>query len=145
MVLIYNCVCMSKEKFTQNEMKKYSHMLKTNCKKNTKIYKHLNKLNQNKCKKPGTTNRETINNKKVCYDNIGKEITARLDMESNCIMSDIVNKLDKKQNKIIAKQNSSRSQSSITNQDNTSLEGPYFINKWDLSTYNKNIDNLSNI
>jgi hypothetical protein len=125
-------------------MKKYSNMLKTNCKKNTKIYKYLNKINKKKCKTPGITNRETINNKKVCYDNIGKEITARLDMESNCIISDIVNKLDKKQNKIITKQKSNRIQSPVQ-KDNSSLEGPYFINNWNLSTYNKKIDNLSDI
>ena len=187
-----------KEPFTQREMRNYSNRLKVNCDKNTKIYKYLNKLNKEKCKMPGVTNRETINNKTICYDNIGKEITARLDMQSNCIMANQNNKKLKKKSKrktsdnskskeiksiisknitpIISNKSTSNKSTSdkstsdlsasdklisdkstssktfdktklnkvktirdqspnVKSTDNIELEGPNFINKWNLSTY----------
>lgn len=133
-------------------MKNYSKMLQSNCDENTKSLKYLRKLNKEKCNVPGNTHRETLSNRSLCYDNIGKEIISRLDMESNCVMYNLINKLDKTQDKVInnQKRESSVNKSidksidkSIRNQsrstqdlvDKTSLEGPNFINQWDKSTY----------
>ena len=133
-LLIYYFSCISREGFTQSEMNNYSNMLKINCDENTKSYNYLNKLNKEKCNEIGKTERETINNKSICYDNIGKEIISKLDMESNCAMSDLVNNLNDKQNNIINDQIRNQIPNKIIY--NNEIEGPNFINKWDLMTYN---------
>jgi len=118
------------EKFTVDEMKNYSKMLKENCDKNTKLYNELQKLNKEQCNKKGTTERETINNNTVCYDNIGKEIVSKLDMESNCVMSNLINKIDNKLDQTIQNQSITK-----TNINKSINEGPEFINQWNLIAY----------
>lgn len=141
-LLIYYFSCINNEGFTQSEMNNYSNMLKVNCDENTKSYKYLKKLNKEKCYQIGKTDRETINNKTVCYDNIGKEIISKLDMESNCAMANIVNNTNTKQNLIINDQVSNLTK----NQLPTAIEGPDFINSWDLPTYDtKKSGDYSNI
>lgn len=120
------------EKFTLDEMKDYSNMLKINCDKNKKLYNELSIRNQKNCNKKGQTERETINNKSICYDDIGKEIISKFDMESNCIISDIVNKTTMNTNKILADQSSTNI---INKQFTTATEGPEFINQWNTSTF----------
>lgn len=123
------------EKFTTDEMKNYPQMLKINCDNNTKSFNELQKLNKEKCNKRGKTERETINNNTVCYDNIGKEIISKLDMESNCVMSNLINKIDNKLDQ------------TITNQINKLInEGPEFINNWGTLTFDsKKVGNYSDI
>ena len=83
----------SKEKFTAEEMKKYPQMLQANCVKSKELTKKLQKMNANRCDPnfKGKTQRDTINNKRLCYDDIYKEIVSKLDTESNCVMSNRVN------------------------------------------------------
>jgi hypothetical protein len=78
-----------KERFTLNEMKNYPQMLQEQCKRTTDIYDKLKNMNAKRCdpKNKGKTQRDTINNKSLCYDDIGKEIVAKMDAESNCVMS----------------------------------------------------------
>ena len=140
-VLYINFLKQKNEKFTQDEMKKYSKMLKINCNKNTKLYKDLLTLNKQKCNKNGKYNRETINNSTSCYDNIGKEIVSKFDMESNCVMANILNKSDKKLNQIIENQAIIKPKL-----DPSIIEGPDFINQWGILTYDtKKAGNFSDI
>lgn len=133
------------ENFTQDEMNNYNKTLKDNCAQNTKLYNELQKLNNENCNKQGQTERETINNKSVCYDNIHKEIVTKFDMESNCIISDIVSNNTNKQNEIFANQVLSNNQIS-TNTSPTINEGPGFINQWTTQSYNMTkTDNYSNL
>ena len=116
-------------------------MLKVNCDKNTKLYNSLKRLNKENCIKNGKTQRETINNKTVCYDNIAKEIVTKFDMESNCLLS---KKINKKIDKIPLMNNNLKPK---TNKDTKSTinEGPEFINKWDLPSYDKQNDKFSSL
>jgi hypothetical protein len=81
----------SNEKFTAKEMKKYPQMLQTNCTKSTEMMKKLQNMNANRCNLKGKTQRDTINNKRLCYDDIHKEIVSTLDAESNCVIATRVN------------------------------------------------------
>ncbi len=72
------------EKFTSEEMKKYPELLEANCKKTSETYEKLKEMNKKRCKQNGNTQRETINNKSLCYDDTAKEIVSRLDAISNC-------------------------------------------------------------
>jgi hypothetical protein len=81
-----------KEKFTSQEMKKYPQMLDTNCTTSTDVYNKLLNRNKERCNLTGKTQRDTINNKRLCYDDIAKEIVSKLDAESNCVMSDLIKK-----------------------------------------------------
>jgi len=81
-----------REDFTAEEMKKYPEAIKINCEKNKLLLKQLKNMNNLRCKKQGKTDRDTINNKWLCYDDVGKEVVTQLDAESNCVMSDLVNK-----------------------------------------------------
>lgn len=83
----------SNEKFTAEEMKKYPQMLQANCVKSRELTKKLQNMNANRCDPnfKGKTQRDTINNKRLCYDDIYKEIVSKLDTESNCVMSKRVN------------------------------------------------------
>lgn len=122
----------SKENFTDGEMKKYPEMLQTNCKKSTEMYNKLNKINNTRCLAKGKTNRDTINNKRLCYDDIAKEIVAGLDAESNCVMSNLINKTNK-----VAKSEISTN-SAKSNQQSQNLkpdEGPEFINTFFIPAY----------
>ncbi len=87
----------STEKFTAEEMKKYPQMLQANCVKSREITKKLQNMNANRCDPnfKGKTQRDTINNKRLCYDDIYKEIVSKLDTESNCVMSKKVNQIEK--------------------------------------------------
>ena len=77
------------ERFTAGEMKNYPQMLEEQCNRTTDIYNRLRKMNAKRCdpKTKGKTQRDTINNKSLCYDDVGKEIVAKMDAESNCVMS----------------------------------------------------------
>jgi len=127
---IFSLFYKQNEQFTQDEMKNYSNMLKVNCDKNTQIYNNLIELNKEKCYKKGKTGKDTINNNTVCYDNVGKEIISKFDMESNCAISKIINKSDIILDNTINKQE-------ITKPiiDKSIIEGPKFINMWGTSTY----------
>ncbi len=82
---------LSNEKFTAEEMKRYPQMLQDSCVKSTEIMKKLQAMNKSRCNLKGNTQRDTINNKRLCYDDINKEIVAKLDAESNCVMSKLIN------------------------------------------------------
>ena len=123
------------ERFTPDEMKNYSKMLKINCDKNTKLYNELLKQNKEKCNKKGATERETINNNTVCYDNIGKEIISKLDMESNCVMSNLINKIDNKLDQTINNQIINNQTTTKSRLNESINEGPDFINNWDTLTF----------
>lgn len=146
------------ENFTGEEMKKYPEMLKINCAKSTEIYNRLIKMNKERCiKKDYKIQRDTINNNTICYDDVAKEINAKLDVKSNCVMSDLIN--NKKKNlstyknlltenysnnsmntQINNRINNNRNkrdtslENSYDNMYNTQnlkvFEGPEFINKW---------------
>jgi hypothetical protein len=83
----------SSETFTQKEMRKYPNMLKANCRITDRLHKKLRRNNNYRCGKgaKGKTDRETINNKRLCRDDIHKEIVTALDAESNCIVSALFN------------------------------------------------------
>jgi len=83
----------SSETFTPEEMRKYPNMLKANCRITDRLHKKLRKNNYYRCGKgaKGKTDRETINNKRLCRDDVHKEIVAGLDAESNCITSALIN------------------------------------------------------
>jgi hypothetical protein len=85
------------EKFTAEEMKKYPQMLQTNCVKSKEIARKLQNINAARCDPnyKGRTQRDTINNKRLCYDDIHKEIVASLDAESNCVMAARVNSVER--------------------------------------------------
>ena len=118
------------EKFTQDEMKNYATMLKVNCDDNTKIYNNLIELNKEKCYKKGKTEKDTINNNTVCYDNIGKEIISKFNMESNCAISNMINKSNIILDNTLSEQVITKPIINIS-----SVEGPEFINVWNTSTY----------
>jgi len=79
------------EQFTQKEMNAYPTMLKKNCKKTLNIHKQLQKKNLNRCGAgiKGKTDRDTINNKKLCWTDIHREIVSGMDAESNCVMASL--------------------------------------------------------
>lgn len=72
----------SNENFTANEMSQYNDAMKINYDNNTKINKQLQEINNKRCNDKGKTNRDTINNKTLCYDDTEKEIVSGLDAES---------------------------------------------------------------
>ena len=80
------------EKFTPNEMKDYPRQLQINCKKNKENLEQLKEMNKKTCNTNGNTQRDTINNKTLCYDDTAKEIVSMLDTESNCVVADLNNK-----------------------------------------------------
>jgi hypothetical protein len=88
LVLLYIFYNNKVESFTNLEMQNYPAMLKENCRINKKLYRQLRKNNKFRCQNEGNTQRDTINNKTLCYDDTGKEINARLDMISNCAIAD---------------------------------------------------------
>jgi len=79
----------STELFTTQEMKTYPQMLKRNCDMTNRLHKQLKKSNFNRCGAgaKGKTDRDTINNKRLCWDDVRKEIVAGMDAESNCVMA----------------------------------------------------------
>ena len=95
------CRNKKKEKFTAAEMKRYPQMLDANCKYSTDMFNKLKKMNKKRCTRntKGNTQRDTINNKTLCYDDTGKEIVSRLDMISYCDIA----KTEKKQKKLLRK------------------------------------------
>lgn len=125
------------ENFTSAEMKNYKKTLKENCDKNTRLYNSLTKLNKERCKKTkGRTERETINNNTICYDDTNKEIVSKLDMESNCLMSNMLNNIKEPVLSQVIKPINNKS----------ILEGPEFINQWDTLAFdNKKTNEYSNI
>lgn len=125
------------ENFTSAEMKNYKNTLKENCDKNTRLYNNLTKLNKERCKKTqGRTERETINNNTICYDDTNKEIVAKLDMESNCLMSNMLNNIKEPVLSPVIKPVNNKLIS----------EGPDFINQWDTLAFdNKKTNEYSNI
>lgn len=74
----------SSEYFTTDEMNRYQEAVNINCDNNTKLHKYLQDTNAKQCLAKGKTDRDTINNKSNCYDDIGKEIVTGLDEESYC-------------------------------------------------------------
>jgi ribonuclease HI len=85
----------TKEKFTSDDIKNYKQTFNINCIKNSKLYKKLKKKNDKKCSvnnSKGPTEKDTINNRRACYDDIAKEIVTKMDSESYCNMLD--NKID---------------------------------------------------
>lgn len=135
------------EKFTPQEMKNYKKMLKDNCDKATEIRNKVKKMNNLRCNplRKGKTERDTINNKRLCYDDIYKEIVAELDTESNCVMH---KRLFKSEPKISGEITSSKSSSKTSSSKALSKtesskpksdimdEGPEFINQFYLPTRN---------
>lgn len=79
------------EQFTPQEMKNYPQMLKRNCDITGHLHKKLQKKNINRCGAgaKGKTDRDTINNKRICWDDVRKEIVAGMDAESNCVISSL--------------------------------------------------------
>lgn len=138
--LIYFMVLQNvNENFTLDEMKNYKNMLKENCDKNTKIYNELNKSNKEKCnKRKGRTERETINNNTICYDDIGKEIVSKLDMESNCLLSNMINKNPEPKLASLSM--------TMPTTNKLILEGPDFINQWNTLAFDtRKANEYSNI
>jgi len=150
----------SVESFTGNQMRNYPNMLKKNCYLTTDLHKKLKKLNYNRCGAgtKGKTYRETINNKRLCYDDIHKEIVTGFDAESNCVVSNLINNqknLSKKLSKELSKELSkqlSKQLTKLSSVPSTSIkatsikatsikatnsleEGPEFINKYFVSLY----------
>ena len=125
----------NKEFFTNFEMQFYPESLKINCKKSTEINNQLKHMNKMRCGKKGTTDKDTINNKWVCYDDIGKEIVSGLDAESNCVMSDIVNKQAKSKSVPKPAQKRFNDPTPINTQNMKPSEGPDFINKFFIPAY----------
>jgi hypothetical protein len=141
-----------KENFTTEEMNKYPQMLKTNCIKSRNIYNMLRNKNKLKCNfntnknilnndiNITDTNKDTINNKIRCSDDINKEITAKLDTESHCVLYD----------KLVNKSNNSNNSNNLNNSDNSNNsnnlstqifktnEGPDFINSFFIPAYDSN-------
>ena len=123
------------EKFTAGEMNNYPQMLKEQCNRTTDIYNRLRKMNTKRCdpKIKGKTQRDTINNKSLCYDDIGKEIVAKMDAESNCVMSKRI------QSTISARTGSVKSTTSVKDakksQNLRDLEGPDFINMFYMNAF----------
>lgn len=81
-----------KESFTPDEMIEYPNALNANCDRMKNVLYKLRDMNKRCNFTKGRTERDTINNRRICYDDIGKEIVANLDSESNCVMSDLINK-----------------------------------------------------
>jgi len=83
----------SSESFTPAQMRKYPNMLKANCRITDKLHKKLKKNNYYRCGKgaKGKTDRETINNKRLCWDDTYKEIVTGYDAESNCVTAALMN------------------------------------------------------
>jgi hypothetical protein len=154
-IILNYIVLPTKEKFTTKEMKNYRKMLKDNCSKSKEIKNKVKKMNALRCDplRKGKTERDTINNKRLCYDDIYKEIVAELDTESNCVMhkrlskSNSTNSVSKSKSKsrLSSKTSSSKSLSSKSKSDIMD-EGPEFINQFYLPTRDtKRSENLSNI
>jgi hypothetical protein len=143
------------EKFTPHEMKNYKKMLKNNCDKATEIRNKVKKMNALRCNplRKGKTERDTINNKRLCYDDIYKEIVAELDTESNCVMHKRLSKSDPKisgKTKTSSKSSSSKPLSKSTKSKSSKSksdivdEGPEFINQFYLPTRDtKRAENLA--
>jgi hypothetical protein len=94
-ICILTCYRTNKnESFTPKEMKSYPKMLNENCKNMSNVYKRLQKMNKIRCdpSNKAKTQRDNINTRQVCYDDIGKEIVAKYDTESNCILSKLIKK-----------------------------------------------------
>ena len=134
------------EKFTTSEMKNYKKMLKDNCSKSKEIKNKVKKMNALRCNplRKGKTERDTINNKRLCYDDIYKEIVAELDTESNCVT---YKRLYKSEPKIKAKSKSTSAKSLSSKLKSDIMdEGPEFINQFYLPTRDtKKADNLATI
>lgn len=77
------------ENFTPQEMKLYPQMLKKNCDMTSSLHKKLQKNNNKRCGAKGKTDRDTINNKRLCWDDVRKEIVTGMDAESNCVMASL--------------------------------------------------------
>ena len=132
------------ERFTAGEMKNYPQMLEEQCNRTTDIYNRLRKMNAKRCdpKTKGKTQRDTINNKSLCYDDVGKEIVAKMDAESNCVMSA---RIGLAKSAMSAKTGSAKSTSvtSVTStksvkpqsQNFRDLEGPDFINMFYMNAF----------
>lgn len=88
-LIIYHIL--NKENFTSDDIKNYRQTLNINCIKNSKLYKKLKKENDKKCtinNSKGSTEKDSINNRRICYDDIAKEIVTKMDSESYCNMDD---------------------------------------------------------
>lgn len=94
---IYYYILHNIENFTTDEMKKYPQMLIEQCIKSKKQLAKLKLMNK-RCNIIGQTNKETLNNRTNCYNDIGKEITTNLDVESNCVMANLINNRSKQIN-----------------------------------------------
>jgi len=116
-------------------------MLKDNCKKSKEIMLRLQNMNRNRCdpNNKGNTQRDTINNKRLCYDDIHKEIVSKLDAESNCVMSQRIKSVSPSspvQYKTLGSISSvPRNQKSFSSQNIKPDEGPEFINQYFIPTY----------
>jgi hypothetical protein len=133
-----NSVLSTSEQFTQKEMNAYPTMLKKNCEKTSNIYKKLKKNNLNRCGPgiKGKTNRDTINNKRLCWTDIRREIVSGMDAESNCVMASL-NKEPIDMSKLAEMRFPSRSavkSKAISQYDLTAqgdlFEGPNYINQY---------------
>lgn len=120
------------EGFTQKEYLNYQDLLNDNCKRSSEVFNKLKKMNSYRCGKKGNTERETINNKTICYDDTAKEIVAGLDTKSYCKMAKQVSKESKK------------SEKSEISKESKIYEGPNFINNFYVDSYNaKKLDDFS--
>ena len=127
------------ETFTPQEMKAYPQMLKRNCDITSNLHKKLQKSNYNRCGAgaKGKTDRDTINNKRLCWDDVRKEIVAGMDAESNCVMASLNKvgsdpRVDMAQMKFPSR-SATKSTPVSSYEVNSGLlgveEGPNFINK----------------
>ena len=113
-------------------------MLKKNCDATSTLYKKLQKINNKRCGAKGKTQRDTINNKRLCWDDIRKEIVTKMDAQSNCVISSLVNdSKNKKKDELLSNYDLAqmkfplRQSDTIATIGNGSLEeGPEFINKY---------------
>lgn len=116
------------ENFSQQEYLNYENLLKENCSRSNEVFNKLKKMNNYRCNKKGDTQRDTINNKSLCYDDTAKEIVSGLDTTSYCKIANYKPKKSKKSKQLEEKPS----------------EGPLFINNFFVDSYNsKNLDDYS--
>ena len=121
--IIYILYRENKEGFTTAEMASYPNALSINCANSKSAHQFLKNKNNMNCNKPGKTDRETINNKTVCYDDTGKEIVSGLDEESNCTMATRLKKITGNEPNVITQR-----MMPIDTTKTVNKEGPEFIN-----------------
>lgn len=72
------------EQFTHEEIKRYPETLQINCEKSKAVLNNIREMNLKNCDLKGDTEKDTLNNRRICYDDIAKELVTQFDVNSNC-------------------------------------------------------------